>query len=155
MIFVTVGTQVQPFDRLINEVKKLETKYQFIVQSGTSKIKLTTSEQFSFGENLQQKIEECELLITHGGVGTIMEALALNKKIIVVPRLKVFGEHIDDHQMEICTKLETAGYLMFCHKIELLESQIEAAKEFEFKKFKSNTNAFLNKLEQIIEGKDD
>ena len=62
---------------------------------------------------MDKYIDEADLVITHGGVGTIFSALKKNKKVIAIPRLEKYGEHINDHQIEICEELEKEGYILY------------------------------------------
>ena len=106
MIFVTVGTHEQPFNRIIEEIDKLKGEgcidEEVVIQKGYS----TYEPQYckSYGlisyEEMDNYIKEARIVITHGGPSSFLAPLALKKIPIVVPRQKKFGEHVNDHQVE-------------------------------------------------------
>ncbi len=108
MIFVTVGTSRYPFPRLINQAIELarSTKQKIVIQSGTYAIQkllpanVVIKPFFSFSET-QQLLKTAKLIISHAGVGTILQALHYGKEPLVMPRLKKYGEHASDHQVEV------------------------------------------------------
>ena len=106
MIFVTVGTHEQPFNRLVqkmDELKKNGTiQEDVIIQTGFS----TYEPQYCQWSKLipyQQMIknvEEARIVITHGGPASFIMPLQIGKTPIVVPRQHKFGEHVNNHQVE-------------------------------------------------------
>jgi len=104
-IFVTIGS-TYPLDRLIKEIDKLnENKnFEIFAQIGESELipKNIDFSKFLNHYEMQKKITWADLIISHGGVGTIIDVLSQNKQLILFPRLKKFNEAIDDHQLEIC-----------------------------------------------------
>ena len=52
-------------------------------------------------KEFNETIEKSDYIITHGGVGSIIDSLKKNKKVIAVPRLGKYNEHVNDHQVEI------------------------------------------------------
>lgn len=106
MIFVTVGTHEQPFDRLIQCIDKLaEEKIindEFVIQTGFCGYVPKFCEYKSFFPytDMIRLIEKAEIVITHGGPSSFMPALERGKIPVVVPRRKKFGEHINDHQLD-------------------------------------------------------
>lgn len=156
MIFVAVGTQKFQMNRLLIEVDNLisagtidEAVY---AQSGNSTYKPTGYSYVPFltKEEFDEKIDECELLITHGGVGTIVSGLKHNKAIIVVPRLKKYKEHVDDHQLQIADSFAKLGYILKCEEMEDLTVMIEKAKSFHFNEYKSERGKMLQYLDEYI-----
>ena len=105
-IFLTVGLHEQPFDRLVKAVDLLEVETK-IIQRGHSVYEPKHSQVFKFlnFEEILYYLQKSNVVITHGGTGSIMLALSAGKKPIVAPRYKKFGEHVDDHQFEIVKKL--------------------------------------------------
>jgi UDP-N-acetylglucosamine transferase subunit ALG13 len=106
MIFVTVGSRNYPFDRLF---KKLDALYEegvltdsMFAQIGTAtyKPKYYEYKKFISQEEFQIKINQADIVVTHGASGSIMKALNARKKVIAVTRLEKYGEHIDDHQIQ-------------------------------------------------------
>jgi len=106
MIFLTVGLHEQPFDRLVKAVDLLDVETK-IIQYGYSVYEPQHSQVFRFlnFEEILFYLQKANVVITHGGTGSIMLALSAGKKPIVAPRYKKFGEHVDDHQFEIVKKL--------------------------------------------------
>lgn len=105
MIFVTVGTHEQPFNRLIREIDRIKaqglTDERVIVQSGysTYEPKYCESHEFLSYNQMQELMEEAHIIITHGGPSTFMQALQHGKIPIVVPRMSEYHEHVNDHQV--------------------------------------------------------
>lgn len=154
MVLVTVGTQKQQFNRLFELVessKKLK-KEKIVAQIGYTKYSNKKMETFEFIplEEMNEYITNSDLIITHGGVGTIFYAIKKGKKVIAVPRLEKYGEHINDHQIEICQELEDEGYILY-YKDEKdnLDDLIEKANKTTFKKYDSESN-YLNILRKEI-----
>ncbi len=111
MILATVGTHEDPFDRLLVELDRLiETGVitePVFCQSGYCTVAprhVECARQMPF-DDLQQKMRDARIIITHGGPATIMQALAHGKVPLVVPRQAQFGEHVDDHQVRFARKI--------------------------------------------------
>ena len=112
MIFVTVGTHEQQFNRLVEEVDKLKedgtiTEDVFI-QTGFSTYEpkhCQWSKLISYKE-MNNKIKEARIIITHGGPASFIAPLQIGKIPIVVPRQEKFGEHVNDHQLEFAKNVE-------------------------------------------------
>ena len=107
LIFVTLGTQKFQFDRLLKyideQIENGKIKEKVFAQIGNSSYQPKNYEykEFLDKEEFNKKIKASKLIITHSGVGTIIASINENKPVIVVPRLKKFGEHVDDHQLQI------------------------------------------------------
>jgi len=95
-IFVTLGTKDYPFDRI---VKALDEKNVFMQIGNSGVPKKASFQRFMTKQEIYDKMDWADVIVCHAGTGTLMEAIDLNKKMIVVPRQKKFGEHIDDHQV--------------------------------------------------------
>jgi UDP-N-acetylglucosamine transferase subunit ALG13 len=130
-IFVTVGTLSTGFDRLLKEIDMLIEKRvireKVIAQSGSSKYTPKNYEWFRFAskEVFGDTMKESKIVITHGGVGSITNALKFNKRTIVVPRRKQFGEVVNDHQLEITRELEKEGRIIAVYDIKDLKGALE------------------------------
>jgi len=112
LILVAVGTHAMPFDRLVQAVDAVHAAAGFgdpelVVQSGCSTHVCGGARQFAYcpGPEFTDLLERADLLISHGGIGTILPALRLGKRVIAIPRLKRYGEHNNDHQVEVCAEL--------------------------------------------------
>ncbi|MCD7790727.1 MAG: beta(1,3)galactosyltransferase EpsH [Bacteroides thetaiotaomicron] len=160
MIFVAVGTQKFQMNRLLMEVDNLISAGKIDVnvyaQSGNSTYKPTgySYAPFLTKDEFDEKIDECELLITHGGVGTIVSGLKRNKAIIVVPRLKKYKEHVDDHQLQIADSFAKLGYILKCEEMEDLAVMIEKANSYQFSAYKSERSKMLEYLDGYIANTD-
>lgn len=141
MILVMLGTQNNDFHRLLDEIEKnIENgniNEEVIVQAGFTKYKSDKMRIFSMTskENLEDLIKQADLIITHAGVGSIEMSLEQNKKVIAVPRLKKYGEHVNDHQKDIEGKLAEKGYLIGIDDVSKLNIALKKVKKFIPKKF--------------------
>lgn len=134
MVFVTVGSQKFPFDRLLCKVDELiqggVIREEVIAQTGTSgyQPRYFDSRPFYDRESFEALLDRCEMVIAHGGAGTISNAMSRRKKIIVVPRLARYGEHVDDHQLQLMEALGKRGFLCPCPDLDRLAEALEEAK---------------------------
>ena len=101
-------------------------------------------------EELKELKEECDLLITHGGVGSIVDALKKDKIVIAAARLAEYGEHVNDHQLQIIKNFGEAGYIIPLDDFDSLDEAIKKAKKFKPNKYKSNTVNMINLVEELI-----
>ncbi len=109
MIFATVGTHEDPFNRLIVELERLQPGLAepVVIQSGYSTAAAphcTVVPMMTFAE-LQDHMARARVVVTHGGPASIMQALAHGKVPVVVPRQAKFGEHVDDHQVRFSARI--------------------------------------------------
>lgn len=118
MIFVTVGSRNYPFDRLF---RKLDELYEegvltdsMFAQVGTSTYqpKHYAYKDFISQEEFLEKINEADVVVSHGASGSIMKALKSGKKVIAVTRLEKYGEHINDHQIQNNEAFASNGYVL-------------------------------------------
>ncbi len=160
MILVTLGTNDKSFIRLIKKIEELKIKgaieQDIIVQAGYTKYSSEHMQIFDLidMDNFQKLLQECSILITHGGVGTIVSGLQNNKKVIAVPRLKKYGEHVNDHQLQIIENFAESGFLLPCYDMDDLEEAILKVESFEPKQYTSNTIHMVelvrNHIEQLV-----
>lgn len=157
MILVTLGTQDKKFPRLLEAIQKQinkgNIKEKVVVQAGSTKFESNDMEIFDLidREQFAELIKECDLLITHGGVGSIITGLKNNKKIIAAPRLEKYGEHTNDHQLQIIEKFSDAGFIIPLYNFDKLDKIIKEIYKFKPKKYKSNTNNMIKLLEDYID----
>lgn len=155
MIFITLGTQDKPFNRLLEEVNNQIIKGNItdkvIVQAGCTKFKSSNMEIIDLIDidTFNEYIKKSDLIITHGGVGTILDGLKFNKKIIAIPRLSKYNEAINDHQKQICDEFNSKGYILF-DDLENLDKLLAKIKDFEPKKYISNNQKFNELLDSFI-----
>lgn len=157
MIFVTLGTQDKPFDRLLQaverEIKKGTIKEKVIVQAGLTKYKSDVMEivELLDSKDFERYVNECSLLITHGGVGSIFTGLSRGKKVIAAARLSKYNEHGNDHQLQIIKKFVSEGYILELKDFNRLDDVLKKVKKFVPKKFKSSKSNVINILENYID----
>jgi len=150
LIFVSLGTNDKSFKRLLekidNEISLGNIKDKVIVQSGYTKYESDNMEIVDLMpmDIFKKNISNCDILITHGGVGTILDGLKLGKKIIAFPRLSKYQEHVNDHQVEIINEFSDCGYIL-TGEMDNLVDLIGKCKNFNPKGYKSNNYRF-NKL---------
>lgn len=157
MILVTLGTQDKSFKRLLDKIEKEinegKIKEKIIVQAGYTDFnsnnmiikKLIPMDEFD------ELIEKCDILITHGGVGSIITGLKKNKKVIAVARLKKYKEHTNDHQLQIIDNFTKAGYILNLDDFDSINDAINEAKKFTPNKYVSNKDNFVKTIESIID----
>ncbi len=157
MILVTLGTQDKPFTRLLDSVQKEidngNIKDKVIVQAGYTKYNSDEMEIFDLidRDKFSELIKSCDLLITHGGVGSILTGLKNNKKLIVCPRLAKYHEHMNDHQIQIVDRFYEEGYILRYNDGDNLADVLKQSDNFKPKKFKSNTDKFISIIENYID----
>ena len=157
MIFVTLGTQDKSFKRLLEvidkEIQQGCIKDKVIVQSGFTKYNSKNMEIFDLldKEDFDKYIKECDLLITHGGVGAILTGLKNNKKVIACPRLAKYKEHMNNHQVQIIKRFSDAGYILPYYENDNLGDIIKSAKKFVPNKYKSNTGNMIKLISNFID----
>jgi UDP-N-acetylglucosamine transferase subunit ALG13 len=126
MIFVTVGTHTQSFNRLLEEVDRLVAsgviKEKVVAQIGNSSYEPKNMEWFRFTgfKELHRFHSKARIFITHGGVGSILDGLVNGKPVIAVPRLKKYNEHVNDHQLDIVKKLENKKKIIAVYDVKKL-----------------------------------
>jgi UDP-N-acetylglucosamine transferase subunit ALG13 len=131
MIFVTVGTEKYPFDRLVKEVDFLREKgiieENVFIQIGTSRYKPKFCEYSDFlpYHRMAEKMKNARIVISHGGPGSVMPVVRYGKVPIVLSRQKKYGEAVDDHQVSFTKKLEEKMQIIASHDADELEEKIK------------------------------
>lgn len=153
MILVTLGTQKQPFTRLLDIIESSNINDEIIVQAGHTKYESKKMKILDFisYEEMEKLVDKANIIITHGGTGSIVGPLKKEKKIIAMPRLSKYLEHVDDHQIQIVDMFADVGYIMKCDDGDDLDKIIDEIRTKKLKKFKSNTEYFIKKLSEEIE----
>ena len=156
MILVMLGTQNNSFERLLKKMDELIEKKvideKVIVQSGYTNYESKNMRIFDLipqGE-LERYQEQADLIITHGGVGSIVSSIKKGKKVIAVPRLHRYHEHVNDHQKQIVEAFDKKGYIIGIQRIDELRKAIIRAQEFEPKKYEDQEKS-NSKILEIIE----
>lgn len=157
MIFVSLGTQDKSFKRLLDLIQKQidlgNIKDKVIVQAGYTVFDSKDMKIFDYVgmDDFNKYVSDCDIFITHGGVGNILTALKKGKKIIAVPRLAKYKEHTNDHQMQIINSFYEKKYILKLDENDDFEDVLKKAKSFKPKTWVSNQDNFINKLRGYIE----
>lgn len=157
MILVTLGTQDKNFVRLLEKIDQLINngliKDKVIVQAGFTKYNSENMEIFDLipQDEFNDIMDKADIIITHGGVGNIISALEKNKKVIAVPRLAKYGEHINDHQTQIIAKFNALGYIIGLQDVDELDDAVKQIKKFKPKKFVHDNSKMLNLVSELID----
>ena len=91
------------------------------------------------------------LVITHGGTGAIITAVKAGKKVIAVPRLAQYGEHVDDHQLQLLKQFDSMNLICPCWEINDLRQSIDIVMKRTYNTYESNTQAIIDSLIDFIE----
>ena len=161
MIFVTVGTHEQQFNRLVQCVDELKIKNDIredvIIQKGYSTYEpreCECSDFFPYKEMVSM-VEKARIVIAHGGPSSFIMPLQIGKIPIVVPRRKEFDEHINDHQLNFCKAVaERQGNILVVEDIDKLGEAIAKYDDIVAampREMKSNNEIFCKSLGQIVE----
>ncbi len=161
MIFVTVGSRNYPFDRLFKRIDELYEEGILVdtifAQTGTSAYqpKHYKYKDFISQEEFLQKINEADIVISHGASGSIMKALNAGKKIIAVTRLEEYGEHINDHQIQNNEAFSSNNYVLMAEldlsDLDICIQKIQAEKDGLVPWENKDPMAIVNMVDKFIQ----
>lgn len=157
MILVTLGTQDKSFKRLLIAIQKQidngNIKDRVVVQAGNTEFESKDMEILDLipMEEFDKLISECDILITHGGVGSIITGIKNNKIVIAAPRLAEYKEATNNHQLQIIKNFTKEGYILGLEDFDKLDQVLIEAKKFKPKKYVSNTDKFINIIKEYID----
>ena len=151
MIFVTLGSQKFQFNRLLKAVDELQTDEEIFAQIGYSDYK---PQNYNYKEFLDREEfaaweEKADIVITHGGTGAIIGAIKKGKKVIAVPRLAKYGEHVDDHQMQLINQFKNLNLIYACTDGDL-QRALNTVKNTNYNKYQSNTEKIISSIDAFI-----
>jgi len=155
MIFLTVGTQF-PFDRLVKSVDqafdgRLINEEIFAQIGETSYKPLNFESVVSLEKNLfDKRLREASSVISHAGMGTITMALKNHKPLLVMPRLKRYREHVNDHQVATARKFEELGHILAVYDAKDLPNGIRKLKNFVPRERKANPEAVADRIHRFL-----
>lgn len=156
MIFITLGSQKFQFNRLLKAVDALiEDKViaeEVFAQIGYSDYlpKHYPYKQFLDREEFADMEGRCDILITHGGTGAIIGAVKKGKKVIAVPRLAKYGEHVDDHQLQLIGQFKEQNLICGLRDCSELENGLQFVKKHEFNKYEGNTSQIIKSIDMFV-----
>lgn len=158
MILVLLGTQNNDFHRLLDEIERniynKNINEEVIVQAGFTKYESSKMQILGMipKKDLESLVEDANLIITHAGLGSIEMALEHGKKVIAVPRLKKYGEHVNNHQKDIEEDYNKRGWLIGIDDVSKIKEAIIKAKYFKPKEYISPQNdRIVNIIETFID----
>jgi UDP-N-acetylglucosamine transferase subunit ALG13 len=157
LIFVVLGTHELPFQRLLVEIDQLikdgAITDEVVVQVGHTdyRSEYMTFIPFMTYSEMEEYYKKADLIITHGGTGSITTGVKMGKKVIAAPRWSRFGEHNDDHQLEIVLQFYHSGYILYWDDGMELKKVIQETELFEPKKFVSGREKILNLIQEFID----
>jgi UDP-N-acetylglucosamine transferase subunit ALG13 len=157
-LFVILGTQKFPFNRLIKALdelveKKIYRGEDILIQANffdyfpkfAKYIKLISLDEFNI------ILFNADIVITHSGVNSIISCIKQQKKFIIIPRLKQFGEHVDDHQLEIANIMRKQFDVLVVDDLKDLPIFIKKSLTHIYKPWNFNNQALLNSIKEFIE----
>lgn len=156
MIFIILGSQKFQFNRLLqtmdNLVERGTVTDEVFAQSGYSDYE---PRYYSFKSFLDRnKFEEMQtkanIIITHGGTGAIIGAIKKRKKVIAVPCMAEYGEHVDDHQLQIIGQFREQDLICGLNDCSELEKALQSVVDYKFRNYQSNTNIIIDSIEKFI-----
>lgn len=162
MIFVTVGTHEQPFNRLVKAIDELKRDgvitEDVIMQTGfsTYEPKYCQWSKLITHQQMIKNMEDARIIITHGGPASFIMPMQIGKTPIVVPRQYRFDEHVNDHQIEFARNVaQRMGTIIPIEDISTLGNVIKNYDEIIAKMghvMSSNNEKFCKELENIVDG---
>ena len=161
MIFVTVGTHEQPFNRLIEHIDKLKgngvIKEDVIIQRGYSTYTpkyCQWSTLFSYQEMVKY-VNEARIVVTHGGPSSFVMPIQIGKVPIVVPRTKEYGEHVNNHQVEFAKAVaERQQTILLAESMDKLEELLINYSDIVEKMnsiMQNNNETFIKEFKKIVQ----
>ena len=156
MIFVTLGSQKFQFNRLLEKIDKLVLegiiKNYVFAQTGYSDY-IPQNYQYKQFLNRDEFLEienKADIVVTHGGTGAIIGAVKQNKKVIAVPRLKEYGEHVDNHQIQLLKQFDDLGIIEVCYNVENLDKAFTNVFNTSYNRYYSNTKKIITSIENYL-----
>lgn len=157
MIFITLGSQRFQFNRLLMAIDDLIEQGvitdDVFAQTGYSDYvpQHYAYEAFMDHERFRQLEGDADIVITHGGTGAIVSALKQGKKVIAVPRLARYGEHVDNHQIQLLRVFARMQYIVACYNIEQLGDACRLIHKIPLKSYESSRNGLLISIDNYLE----
>ncbi|MBQ7434850.1 MAG: beta(1,3)galactosyltransferase EpsH [Oscillospiraceae bacterium] len=155
-IFITVGSQKFQFNRLLSAVDRLVSEGRITdevfaqIGSGDYVPQHFPSRPFLDQDAFAARLDWADIVLTHGGTGVIINAVKRGKKVIAVPRLARYGEHVDDHQIELLRQFEELELICRWDDCGTLDEAVALVKKTDYRPYQSNTRAIIDSIEDFI-----
>ena len=156
MIFITLGSQKFQFNRLLKEIDKLiddgVIEDEVFAQIGASEYipRNYKYEYFLDRNRIAEIMNSCDTVITHGGTGVIIGAVKKGKRVIAVPRLAKYGEHVDDHQLQLLHQFDDLQLICACYEMNDLGECYKNLKTMQFRPYVSNTDVVIASIDEYL-----
>ena len=156
MIFITLGSQKFQFNRLLKEIDKLiddgVIEDEVFAQIGASEYipRNYKYEYFLDRNRFAEIMNSCDTVITHGGTGVIIGAVKKGKRVIAVPRLAKYGEHVDDHQLQLLHQFDDLQLICSCYEMNDLGECYKNLKTMQFRPYVSNTDVVIASIDEYL-----
>lgn len=157
MIFITVGTHEQQFNRLVEYMDRWAASHDedVVIQTGYSTYEPKNCEWSKLYpySKMVEWVDKARIVITHGGPSSFIMPLQIGKTPIVVPRKHEFDEHVNNHQVKFCKEVESRmGTIVVVEDVEELGSVIDGYEDLKREgKNTSNNAKFCADLEDIVD----
>ena len=156
MIFVTLGSQKFQFDRILSMMDQMAESgigHEIFAQTGASTYIPAhfPYKPFLDADEYAAAMQRADIVITHGGTGAIIGAVKRGKKVIAVPRLAQYGEHVDDHQLQIIRSFDELGLILACEDLSQLPQKLQDIQQMTFRAYTSNTKTIVDSIDAYIE----
>jgi UDP-N-acetylglucosamine transferase subunit ALG13 len=156
MIFLTVGTQF-PFDRLVKAVDKAIEHNGCAVEifaqiaDSSYRPRYFDSVPYLQKDDFDRNMHRASSIISHAGMGTITAALDSKKPMLVMPRLRKYGEVVNDHQVAIAKKFEQMGHLVVAYNEDDISEKIKTLEQFVPTDRKKSVDAVTQRISSFIQ----
>ena len=158
-IFITLGSQKFQFNRLLKAVDELCEKEivdaaGVFAQIGYSDYlpRKYSYKKFLDRDEFSKEMGKADIVITHGGTGAIIGAVKKGKKVIAVPRLVKYGEHVDDHQLQLIKQFDELNLICPCRDTNKLSDALDTVQKASYNGYASNTSNITSSIEEYIKG---
>ena len=156
-IFITLGSQKFQFNRLLKAVDELLERGTIEAEDVFAQIGYSdylprnfNYKKFLDREEFSREMEKADIVITHGGTGAIIGAVKKGKKVIAVPRRAKYGEHVDDHQLQLIKQFDDLNLICSCQDTGKLDVALKTVQLTKYNSYESNTVNIINSIENYI-----
>lgn len=156
-IFITLGSQKFQFNRLLKAVDELCERGTLDAEDVFAQIGYSNYipqkynyKTFLDRDEFSNEMEKADIVITHGGTGAIIGAVKRGKKVIAVPRLAKYGEHVDDHQLQLIKQFDDLNLICPCRDTKELETALDTVQRTKYNSYKSNTLNIISSIEDYL-----
>jgi UDP-N-acetylglucosamine transferase subunit ALG13 len=157
-VFVVVGNARQPFRRLLDAVDDLAgtgllSSSRVVLQTGHDReFEAVHCDQRDFfpPREFDELMARADVVICHGGNGTLFDALRAGKRPVVMPRRRQYGEHVDDHQVDLVRAFASERRVFAAYEPEGLAEAVRQARRAPREPPSSTPSRMITLVEQAI-----